>query len=246
MYSPSEIDRKFIIEPKIGPHRGPIFFVREHEIAIGSVEANGSFGLVDTGKKRLLVTCQHVWDDFKQRRRGDPQLRMRIGLDSNQTVVFSPGRPLGEDRELDIATFDLEPLLAACPERKFYPFDPKTAPRVAKGDRIFFVGYPGAFRCATDKGVQSGSVVYDICVSDVSGPKFLADISKAHIRYELKPKLSEELNPHGGISGSPCFLVQKHVQVRLVAFVTAEWKSSLMFTHANCINQDGTIRTRSA
>jgi hypothetical protein len=57
----------FLIEPQISPICGPLFFTRSLESAVDNVTANGSFGLVDTGQKKLLVTCHHVLEEFESR-----------------------------------------------------------------------------------------------------------------------------------------------------------------------------------
>src|SRR6266852_1816998 len=60
---------EFLIEPQVRQFCGPIFFTLSLKSALGNVTNNGSFGLVDTGSKKLLVTCHHVWKEFQERRR---------------------------------------------------------------------------------------------------------------------------------------------------------------------------------
>jgi hypothetical protein len=51
---------EFVIEPQIRGFCGPLFFARSLESAKGNITANGTYGLIDTGEKKLLFTCQHV------------------------------------------------------------------------------------------------------------------------------------------------------------------------------------------
>ena len=240
---------KFVIEPQISPFCGPLFFTRSWESAVGdNVIANGSFGLVDTGLKKLLITCHHVWEKFQAERRNDSKVRMCVWLDQKQPVVFGQQVPIDHDESLDIATFDITPVLAACGGRKFYPLHQNPAPRVAKGDRLVLKGYPGVARSATVEGLDFGTTIYACEVSDVSGLRVMADLSKAAKKFFGPPvRIPEpETSPHGGISGSPCFLVRDARPVRLVGFVTADCLDILRFTHASCLNPDGTIKKTAA
>ena len=117
-----------MIEPQVRQFCGPIFFSRSLQTASGNIIANGSFGLVDTGNKKLLVTNFHVWDGFHQERLDDPKLQMCISVGKEHPLAFAPDKALGEDRDLDIATFDMEPLLAACAERKVLSLEPVAHP----------------------------------------------------------------------------------------------------------------------
>ena len=117
----STFEWKFLMEPEIRPYCGPLMFITSLNSAVGTIKANGSFGLVDTGKKQLLVTCYHVWDEFQKLREKNSDLRLAVCLyDVSNPVIFTPDGPIGEDQSLDIATFDMKPLLAACGRQKFY------------------------------------------------------------------------------------------------------------------------------
>ncbi len=67
---------EFVVEPEVRQYCGPVFFTRSLKVAGGNIVANGSFGLVDTGKKKLLVTCFHVWEEFQKAQRADSDLKM--------------------------------------------------------------------------------------------------------------------------------------------------------------------------
>lgn len=56
------LDLEFVIEPQVRYFCGLIFFTKSMETPAGTIVNNGSFGLVDTGSRKLLVTCSHVWD----------------------------------------------------------------------------------------------------------------------------------------------------------------------------------------
>jgi hypothetical protein len=238
---------QFVLAPQINPYRGPIFFDRSGKSAAGdNVITNGGFGLVDTGEKKLLVTCHHVWKAFQDENFADPNVRMCVCLDRNCPVVFAPSRPIDYDEILDIATFDMEPVLAACAEKKFYPLKQNPAPRLSKGDRLILLGDQGIFRSGTVQGLEFGVTTYAVEVSSVDGLRFHSDISKMKMRYVRSPAREPGSNPHGGISGSPCFLVRRNRPCQLVGFVTGHWTVQktdyFCFTHARCLSVDGTIK----
>src|SRR6266404_5437779 len=94
----TRFELEFVTEPQVRQFCGPIFFTKSLESPLGNVTASGSFGLVDTGTERLLVTCNHVWEGFQEERLGVPDLRMCVCLDMTNPVVFAPDKPLGADR----------------------------------------------------------------------------------------------------------------------------------------------------
>jgi hypothetical protein len=233
----------FLIEPQISPVCGPLFFTRSLESAVDNITANGSFGLVDTGQKKLLVTCNHVLEEFENRLQNDPELKICVCLDKNPPVLLDLVVPIDRDKRLDLVTIDIERLLPACGARKFYALSQNPAPCVKRGDQLFFVGYPGMWRSTTDEGVFFGRRSYGVNVSSVDDLRFQSDISGANTLFEKEPESSPKAKSdwHGGISGSPCFLVQKDWPPQLVGFTNAYSMNLLWFTHIRCLNRDGTI-----
>ncbi len=178
MFSTDE-EIKFVIEPQISPFCGPLCFTRSLKSAVGNVDTNGSFGLVDTGKKKLLATCYHVWDEFEKLHHQCPELKMCIFLDRNPSIgargIVLDFQSIDQDKHFDLVTFDIEPLLSECRNRKFYPLNQNPARRVEKGDQLVFLGYPGVLRSATVESVEFGSMVYAVEVSSVDGLIFHSD-----------------------------------------------------------------------
>src|SRR5258706_8314780 len=173
---------------------------------------------------------------------------MCVCLDRHAPVVFDQNEPIDQDSKLDIAAFDLSPVLAACRGRQFYRLDQNPAPGVTKGDKLVLLGNQGMFRSATGEGLEFGATTYACEVSDVSGLRVVANLSTAKKIYAMQPARTPESgeSQHGGISGSPCFLVRDDQPVRLVGFVTEDWLDSLWLTHARCLNLNGTINRMAA
>jgi hypothetical protein len=239
-----EEELMFVTGPEINFFRGAVFFARSLELVVGgdSIITNGGFGLVDTGEKKLLVTCQHVWKGFQEERGQNQDVRMCVCLDKNSPVVFDKHEPIDQDETLDIATFDITPVLPACNGRKFYPLNQNPVPRVQKGDRLILLGDQGRFRSLTNSGLEFGVTTYLVRVSSVDGLRFHADISKMVSKYVQQPVRIPKSSSHGGISGSPCFLMRENRPSQLVGFVTGDLMNYLCFTNASCLNSNGTIK----
>lgn len=239
------LELKSVIQPRIRPFCGPLLFARSRLSPVGTITASGSFGLVDTGSTKLLVTCCHVWRDYITAKKNKPETRLLACLDAGPPVVIDILSPIDEDESLDIATFNLQPILAACSGRRFYDLYLNPPPPVSVGDRLAFVGYPGQFRIIKDGGVYFGRMNYGVQVSDVSRHHMCANMSNARLVGTSRADLQSAKRNYGGISGSPCFLVRTGAMPQLVGFATSSALRILRFTHASCLNSDGTINRRS-
>lgn len=223
---------RYAIEPEIRPMCGPIFFsTSRHDPA--DVVNSGSFGLVDTGKRKLLVTCFHVWEEFQSGKLQDPKLEMSLGADKQKAPIFSPEKPIDADKKLDIAVFDMEPLMHASEGRKFYPLHQSPPKKVEKGDLLLFIGFPADYRRPKDGGLRFGRNTFAVGVSDLNrdGSIFVSDLKGTKNR---PPRLN-------GISGCPVYLSRNRRPLNLVGFATGISMDVLYITHARCLNLDGTI-----
>ncbi|MGD0260649.1 MAG: hypothetical protein ABSD29_12590 [Verrucomicrobiota bacterium] len=234
-------DLVFLVEPKIRPCCGPIFFTRPLESgAPDDIIESGSFGLADTGTMKLLVTCHHVWDKFQELRRENPQLKMCLCLNSNSIVLLEPIQPIDQDENLDIASFDMKPFLEQCREIEFFRFNCSREPRVKRGDALAFVGFPGRIQAHTSIGVRFQRRFHVTRAYDVTDSRVVSDLTRLK-PYRQEPKLVGLKDGYGGISGSPCFLVRQNSVLQLVALATDEALGILRFTLLNCLNSAGTI-----
>lgn len=220
------------IEAQVRQFCGPIFFTKSLQTPLGNVTNNGSFGLVDTGGRKLLVTCQHVWAGFQKERDSNAGLKMCICLD--RPFCFEPGKPVWEDERLDIASFDIDPQLGGCSGRKFWPWRQNAVPAVESGDVLFFIGFPGHLRHETAECVKFGRSPFWMKVHSVDGQHVLCDILRLNVK--MQP------NQFGGISGCPCFLVREYKTIQLAGFATGIlFDQYLHFTLAGRLDNDAII-----
>src|SRR5882724_9485345 len=102
----------FIVDPSVRRHCGPLFFVKSLDTPKGNILSNGSFGLINTGEKKLLVTCHHVWDEFKNLRRTHPELMFSISLPKENPIALCEidSMLIDQDKKCDLVTFDMKDL----------------------------------------------------------------------------------------------------------------------------------------
>ncbi|MDR3565924.1 MAG: hypothetical protein P4N59_31430 [Negativicutes bacterium] len=193
----------------------------------------------------------------KRKKRGFRKLKLCACLDDKYPVTIctlpdgTKNQPIAQDKELDIAVFDLEPYKAYIGEHKKLAIlnaEPKI--QIKEKDWVGIVGHPGRFRVEVKNGVQYGREPYCGYISSVSGCKFQVDFTRImdFDRNLLIKKWSRKKLPTRGISGSPCFIVQPNHKLSLVGFVTEHhgWKSIpnnfVQVTMSDCINEDGTLK----
>ena len=233
-----------IFSPQIQPFCGPLFFTSSLITAKGTIEGNASFGLVDTGEKKLLVTCDHVLKEFDDLRLNISKLMIAVCLEQGAPVILEPALVIDRNMELDLATFDIESLLIFCKGRDFYKLDHNPPPDLKRGDSLAFHGYPGGRRVGRPDAIEFGRITFATTVGDTSGFKVIANMENV---LRIEPHHLDALaDPYGGSSGSPVFLRTASKFPQLAGFTTSFGLKLLTFTHASCIQADGTIRSQKA
>jgi len=254
-FIPTVKEVESILLPKIKPSGGPLFFATSLKEARGHVLDSGSFGLVDTGKKKLLVTCHHVWNDFLKQRAKHSKCKLCVCLDERSPVVFSEFadgtkiEPIDQNKELDIATFDMSPFLSACKGRRFFKLDTGVGGQLKEQDAVAIIGYPGKFRTELEEGISFGNVPHIGFASSISGYFFVMDFTRMmSINRELDMHHKSEKHQYGGISGGPCFMFGRDYEPVLVGIVSDNLKFSfgeldiIKITSTSCIDEDGKLR----
>lgn len=131
---------------------GPIFITPGLLTYPGQMIDNGTFSLIDTGERRLLVTCHHVWQAFLDCRNTNPDTALCINLaDGDASIAFaSPEHQLIDaDPELDLAVFDFEPgqirvkKISVNHQQDWFPVPQWPIPRIENGEYVVLMGFPG-------------------------------------------------------------------------------------------------------
>ena len=106
-----DIDQ-FTREAALLTHCAPVYFAPSPEARPPEIRANGTVALVDTGERKLLVTCSHVWDEFEEYMQGFPAACLCTVFASGwgHPIRLRKG-PVQIDRDIDLAVSDAWPRL---------------------------------------------------------------------------------------------------------------------------------------
>ena len=238
---------------------GPIFFVPGLSTRPNEMITNGTFSLIDTGERRVLVTCHHVWQAFLECRAQNSLAALALSLgDGDANVVFAaPERQLiDSDPDLDLAVFDFEPSRILLDGDKikhqkswFYIRDwPIRNVRV--GAYVALMGFPGSQIVKETELCTFKTQLLPFKVTSVGQRQFwvLNEGENIEVFSGIKGCL-------GGLSGSPAYALDEE-GATLVGFVRAGstpdtgasdkdevsfFSGSLYLTHASFLQRDGTL-----
>lgn len=131
---------------------GPIFITPGLKTYPGQMVDNGTYSLLDTGRKMLLVTCYHVWQAYLDYRVKTPEAVLCLNLgEGDASVAFAlPERQLiDSDPGLDLAVFDFDPNSISLDKAKvnqqkdWFRIERWPIPKVGSGDFVVLMGFPG-------------------------------------------------------------------------------------------------------
>jgi hypothetical protein len=228
-------------------HCAPIFFLPSPASGPSAIASNGTVALLDTGQKKILVTCSHVWEAF-QKYRDDTLTGCLCTVFANGPgwPVVIPGEAMiDSDAGLDLVVFEARPAAWNMGYKEFYRIDQWPIPKAKKDDPVGFIGFPGKAR-QTGQGIGNfGYASFGLGVSDVSDRGLViarAPNSEGH----LVDNDGKELPPLdvGGLSGSPAYVRDRKARFLLAGFVRmgATTSDDIFLTHAAFLNRDGTLK----
>jgi hypothetical protein len=131
---------------------GPIFITPGLRTYPEQMIDNGTYSLIDTSKRRLLVTCHHVWQAYLDCRTKNPDAALCINLgDGTASIAFVlPERQLiAADADLDLAVFDFEPSQIRVNktqinhQKNWFSIRNWPIPKASDGEHIALMGFPG-------------------------------------------------------------------------------------------------------
>jgi hypothetical protein len=232
------------IEPQVRRFCGPLFFVSSNVTPKGTINGSGTFGLIDTGQKKLLVTCWHVVfgpGGFQEVHSNNSDFRFGVGFGGqySHSIAYKDLMEMmvDESRRCDLATFDVSDALdlVAASNLEFYNLKANRPPKIQVSDVLYLIGFPSKDRIENEKSVGHIRTPFGVQASYIGESTFQADVKNLPLNE----------TDYGGISGAPCFIVNESSVVRLVGFATGYSGPSmnmLQFTYARFIGEDGIIR----
>jgi hypothetical protein len=234
---------------------GPIFIVPSLNSDPTEIRS-GTFALIDTGQKRLLVTCFHVWYDYEERHSANDKTRLAVAVSDSVISFTNPKEHLiAADKDLDLAVFEFEPRTINVSHKKsWFKIRDWPIPKVNKGIYIVTLGYPGAGRTSSGNVCKVQSVPFPLEITDTN------DRTISVFNTEKNQNVFNDLKDClGGISGSPAYCFSKKGELQLIGFVKdgplessapnrqyqaesgSPLSAALFFTHASFLQRDGTL-----
>lgn len=239
---------------------GPIFITPGLMTYPEQMIDNGTYSLIDTGKRRLLVTCHHVWRAYLDERVKNPEAALGLNLgEGDANIVFAcPEKQLiDSDADLDLAVFEFEPAHLQVNKAKvnhqkaWFPIRTWPIPSAKDGDYVALMGFPG-------KRIKKEG---QLCTFSTQALPFkISGVGRRQIvifnEAENVEVFNEIKNWLGGLSGSPAYTLQED-GASLVGFVKSGFRrnevgevptqedslfsGSLFLTHACFLKPDGTL-----
>ena len=243
------------IENELLRYCGPIFVTPSpNSYPDNKTIKNGTYALIDTGQKRLLVTCYHVWEYYETQFDVNPETVLALALNEGEPCIAFRNpkeRRLAFDRELDLAVFEFAPDF--CHSKSWFRMTEHPAPKVEKGECIVTMGFPGICRTVSGTVCNFNGVAMPLVVTDISDRTIAAFSDK-----ENQSVLSDMKDSLAGISGSPAYRLADNGQLQLVGFAKQGPLESdsphrtyepalesplpaVFFTHASFLMQDGKL-----
>lgn len=239
---------------------GPIFIAPGIDTYPAQVIDNGTYSLIDTGQRRIMVTCHHVWQAFLDCRADSPKAVLCLSLgegDANIAFTFPERQLIDTDPDLDLAVFDFGPNQLLVNEarvnhqKNWFRIQQWPIPKASNGDYLVLMGFPGKRVKKDGRLCQFTTQAIPLKLSGV-GHKELLILNQA----ENVEVFNDIKNWLGGLSGSPAYTLNPQ-GASLAGFVKAGYKrpdsvspntgknslfaGSLLLTHAQFLQPDGTL-----
>jgi hypothetical protein len=226
------------------PHVGAIFIAPGFRTRPGEIIGGATAALIATGNREILITCQHVIEEFRNQKHSNDAALLALFLGTNQTIELPDpeGRIIDEQPEpLDLVSLRYSGLSSPhYPEKAYFALDLDQEVTVACGDTVVFLGFPGGdFRKAVGCLATLKFMPIALVVTDVSASTILAAGigDNAEVFTDMGDKF-------GGFSGSPVFLPRPGKPFALIGFVRACSSLAggcLMISPSRYLRSDGTF-----
>jgi hypothetical protein len=236
---------------QFGPFVSVLLFVSGDGSRPAQVTNNATASFINTGTKKLVVTCAHVVEEFRAKRQADPTLWMALGFPgpANKVVVVPEEQLIecGRRETVDLASFSLrEPDVITEFGKQYFPCSSWPPPRPSTRGVLGIVGFPGELREVTDEGLRTrlnGLAINIDSVSDRCTTSVDVDMSRFVVK--LDDRLGE-LGTLAGMSGSAAYDLAEDTQPQLAGFLYEAGEHGgvhlpLRIMHADFLKSDGTL-----
>lgn len=233
---------------KFAVYSGMVFFAEDLKHP-KSVINNGTMSFIDTGKEKIMVTCAHVYHEYKQKKKDSSELYLGLaGRSGTQPLNISNAEiiDIGRPKDIDLVTMHLpKHLNLSSIGSNYYKSLSWPPKRVKKDDVTFFIGYPENPRKPSHRGLETPAIVFVGTVSSVSFKQFiLAKEDDERIQVKFIKSLND-LKSMSGISGAVLFKSLERRNFSLAGIVyeaDSSFNATFFCHHMDLINIDGSIK----
>ena len=209
-----------------------------------NVQNNGTAALIDTGSRKLLVTCEHVLSEFLNFRAGNSEAVLVAVFRNGCGLQILLDSLIDHDEKLDLAVFDASFPKQTLDYKGFYRIHrfPVADPRPRQP--ISFVGFPSEARRSPTPGILGnfGYASFGLTVSDVSDSLIILANTDPRILRDGAGNVVPPINV-GGMSGAPAYTRTSSGGFNLVGFVRAGNNSNtdIRLSKASFLREDGSL-----
>jgi hypothetical protein len=206
---------------------------------------NGTGSLINTGTGQFLVTNNHVYEAFEQRKAdSDDIVLMMTGKSGMAFADISDVHLRSRDSDRDLAVLDIPVATVQRQGKLFSMWDSWPPPRPEVGMAAVRFGYPGQGRVPMGDTLGIRPLTLGGHVSTVTEQHFSL-VNKLSDSERRTPEGATPLTSYAGISGSAVYVKTPADTLILAGFVYRGINMGLdtiFVTFASHINADGALR----
>ena len=180
------------------------------------IHRNGTVSFLNTGKRLIGVTAHHVFDAYRTARQAQPDLRCQFG----STTVEPERRLIAESKYLDLATFDISPIVITSAGAAPHTPTAWPTPRAHVKEIMLYGGFPGSLREEHEYTADLPFQWFAGAPISVTPENVKLHIDLANFHRPLVGSTPGNIEL-GGMSGGPVFrLITTPIErLELVAFI---------------------------
>ncbi|MBS0164456.1 S1 family peptidase [Nitrospira sp. CMX1] len=221
----------------------------EHTVSVfwgepdGEPEMHSASGVLIKLDRPILITAEHVIEEFLKKQTEHPSIRLQIAKGSIENVAE---RIIARSKKSDLVTLDLSGLDLREFAQHLSLYTPLKWPphSVMPGLTVLIVGFPMAYRYLLPirRAIKFDSFCQKVQVSSVNECGFACAVETNSI-HNLN---SDDAWPetYGGMSGCPIFAIRGNPSVLDLVGIVYEASDSfniICARHANLVSPDGTL-----
>ena len=230
-----------VLRGLVKSHTCPIWWYDDRRAVGKAILHNGTVAFVNTGRKVIAITANHVYEQYLKDKRENADLKCQFGNVTVEPEHYS----IAADANVDVATFELPLVLAMATGVTTHNAGAWPPAELYESELIILGGYPGNRRSEKRHTVNSDFVSFISRVGQSSDDHLSIHLNMPESHWPQGERLDSS-PVLGGISGGPVFRIRSE-PLETIEFAGIIYESSHMYElvfmrHASYIQADGTLR----